>query len=241
MKQARNRRQFLKGAVGVLSGALMARITGLFPEAHPALARANREETPVTQPTEVDTGELYEGFLILPEHESIPDFVQPPPKGYPQLCGVGDIQATGLTNYPSSFEEFISSFSLPVITLEDIEQRSTDTFTSYITQYETGEVFFALHQIYYIELDALVSFSMQTNFASPYPVYIFNPVEEGHRAIIPEKVDFLPTPGLAVITENETFLTWIQNDLLYSIHSNRPTNFGQLHALAQSLAVRISN
>lgn len=241
MKQARNRRQFLKGAASVLGGALAVRMTGIFPEVQPILAQTIREKTQFQQLAEIDVGEFYEGFLILPDHENIPDFVQYPFKGYPQMCGVGDAPATALTEYPSDFKEFVASSNLPIITVSDVDQHSKDSFMSYIIRYETGELFFALHQLYYEELDALLSFSIQTNFAYPYPVYIFSAVEAGRQSIVPERMDFLPSPGLAVVTETETCLMWIQNDFLYSAQLNRPYNLEQLRTLIHTLEVRSSN
>lgn len=74
-----NRRQFLKGVAGSLGGAIAVRVAGLFPEAQTILAKTSNETSPISQPitsTQLETSELFAGFLILPEAAEVPAFVQ---------------------------------------------------------------------------------------------------------------------------------------------------------------------
>jgi hypothetical protein len=69
-----SRRQFLKGTLGMLGGAMTAQAARLFPELQAALAQGENPSVTTIRPlTQSEIGELYAGFLIFPDPNELPD------------------------------------------------------------------------------------------------------------------------------------------------------------------------
>jgi hypothetical protein len=67
MNQNKSRRQFMKGVLGGFGMVIAGRVKWLFPEGK---ALANQTHNQNTLAFEEESGELYEGFLILPNIDS---------------------------------------------------------------------------------------------------------------------------------------------------------------------------
>jgi hypothetical protein len=57
----------------------------------------------------------------------------------------------------------------------------------------------------------------QTDFPYPVPIWENEPVEPDGPGVLPEKVDFLPVPGVMVKTQSGYVFHWIENDILHTI------------------------
>lgn len=123
MNQKSSRRHFLKGAVGGLGGMIAARVAGFFPEAQPLLAQAVRDTVPSSRPIsrEIDVGESFAGFFLLPEGAPVPNFVQPSKRGIPAVCGIGADSggaiATAISETYDSVEELKKVIDFPIYIL----------------------------------------------------------------------------------------------------------------------------
>lgn len=226
MNQKSSRRHFLKGAVGGLGGMLAARVAGFFPEAQPLLARATHEVVPISRPVtpaQVDVGELYAGFLLLPEEIPVPAFVKYPLLGPPILCGVGqkEPQLTGYSRLFTSVEEIAASLDFPIYTLSNLPTEFQSRGGS-IIWHNTGEIYAAsVHfEVYNKESnlwETVVSIWAQPEYPKPYPLWWRAPVEPDGPAITLNKIDSLPTLGIRSDSQQGNVFYWIKDDILYTL------------------------
>ena len=79
-----DRRNFLGGLFGAGAVTATAQLQRLFPE----MSLATPLVEPVI-PADFTDGELFSGFLILPEGVKTPDWVAPSRRGTPIVCGTG--------------------------------------------------------------------------------------------------------------------------------------------------------
>lgn len=221
MSQASSRRQFLKGAIGILGGTVAARIAGLFPEIQ---LQAIETTVSVTQlPTQLEVGELYAGFLLLSDGLPIPAFVVYPQLGPPVICGAGQAnpELTGYGTLYSTPEDVATTADLPIYSLDGLpaELRSRG---GNVIRYNTGEVYavsvdFELFNTEVGLWETVISIWAQPNFPRPYPLWSSEPVEPDGPAVVLEKVSLLPTPGIRTRTQHGDVFYWIQNDILFTL------------------------
>jgi hypothetical protein len=224
MNHEYNRRQFLRGASGLMGGIFAARVAGLFPEAQPALAQGGNPVSVERPPTQVDVGELYGGFLLLPDGAPIPDFVQTSRFGVPIFCGVGhsETEPTVTSRLFNTAEELAEYITFPIYTFQ-VLSNDLHLLGANLIEHETGEVYaisvdFQSYNQEIEDLETTVSIWAYPDPLKPQPLWSIAPVEPGRLAVIPEKVDFLlPTPGVLYRLPKGFVFHWIEDEILYTL------------------------
>ena len=215
------RRDFIK-TMSLLSGAVLApvRWLGKWAGVQPA-----QGEVP-------EVGELYAGFVLLPEGAPMPAYVRCAPA--PMLCQVNDVRdpdalaLRGETLWFDNFSEWISKVSFTTYILNPIPVDIEFVQGHLIRFAQSGEEFAA--SIDYGPANGhepLLSISARPIFPRPYPIWpVVSPIQtEGLTDGVQdemvmayaEKVDFTPTPGLMLPTEQGHLLYWIKQDILYTL------------------------
>lgn len=203
------RRDFIK-VISMLGGIVLTPLGRLIVGQYTSLAQ-------VDLPIE---GELYAGFVLLPEGAPVPAFVQPSKLGLPNLCSVGDnAEITGVVETFTDVSEIISNLYFPVYTLK----KSPDIYPAggYILKHKSGEVSgvalgFLAPNASDEEMRVKVALWAQPDFSNPLPLWSSEPMEFGGPAVVLEKVDFLPTTGIVAITPYERVFHWIENKTYYT-------------------------
>lgn len=175
-----------------------------------------------------DIGELYGGFVLLPDGAPVPldlsDY-----KGFPNPCGVVEpggtehAQPSDAVHVELSDARVLSEMGgFPVYALKTLPQKLLSVSAS-LVKHGTGEV----HGGYlaYKAFDArnkvaftAVTIAMEKGFPHPYPLWSANPVEENGPSIKLEKVEYVPGgEGILIRTPVGFDLHWIENDVLYSL------------------------
>lgn len=234
MKRSVGRRGFLRGTLGSLGATIAARAGWLFPESRDVLTRA-RDATVSQPPVE---GEIYEGFLLLPEEAPMPDFVQCAPA--PILCQVDEHHDPALIGEVVSFNN-LNDFKGSILFKTYIPQALPFDVqflnASLIRFAQLGDIFMAITNFGVKDsIQPLVSVWAQLKFPRPYPVW---PVrlayshDDGPK--YPQKVTFLPSPGIMRPSVPGHMLNWIESDILYTlVVEHRPEREAAVN-LAQSL------
>lgn len=229
MKHGISRRQFLRGTLGILGGTLASYVAKFFPEAQISLAQTGYEATVDHTPILASgVGELYGGFVLLPEGAPIPPYVKDYEFGIPTMCNVGtskkqDSSATHrvLPDTDSlSLEGNFAVYDLAtdLLRLDDIRYGGSS-----LISHNTGEIFGGW--VNYITRDPLteldytcIAIMAQADFPKPFPLWSSQPVEESGSAVILEKVDFLPGgAGIKMDSLSGFTLHWIQYDVYYAL------------------------
>jgi hypothetical protein len=177
-------------------------------------------------------GELYSGFVLLPEGAPIPPFVQC--ASAPILGQVDDgldpdaLAIRGETIWFDDLTELISH--APFITYVP------NSLPSYMKFIQGNLIRFTQSgKIFAVGIDygsvhgnqPLISVSARPIFPHPYPIWPINlPLrsiglssreQEEMVLVTAEKVDFTPTPGVMLPTERGSLLHWIKQDILYTL------------------------
>jgi len=110
-----------------------------------------------------------------------------------------------------------------------------------LIRHKTGEVFATSvdFQSYNKETDGWetrVSIWAQPDFPRPFPLWSSDSVEPGGLAVVLEKVDFLPSPGIMVATQQGYVFHWIEKDVLYTLIAEADLSHEDALALVLSLA-----
>lgn len=244
------RRQFLKGTLGMLGGAMTAQAARLFPELQAALGQAgNPTMPPVQLPEQLEVGELYGGFLLLPEDAAIPYFVKYPQQGIPIYCNPNEESVNG------RFDPFaITESSIPLGSLERLTNfpiyilnKLPDSLYSdgaTVIRYASGDIYEV--SVHYNEYDSefdenvtTVSLYARPHFPQPYPLWASESDEENGPNILLQKVEFLPSPGVYVNTEGGYVLHWIKQDILYIVMMESSSFFEDPQTLVNSLTMLV--
>jgi hypothetical protein len=174
---------------------------------------------------EVYRGELYAGFLLLPEGTIIPSFVEFPKKGSPNECGVGigwdGIKPNAVSRFFDNAEGLAAEIKFPIYTLNNIPAELIP-MRAYVLSDETGEVFGAALGFDAINIESgywecIVSLWAQPIFPKPVPLYFREPIESGDSIGLLEKVNYLPSPGIRTQTQEGFIYYWIENDVFYTL------------------------
>lgn len=223
MYEKQSRRQFFKGTLGFLGGAVAARFVGLFPETQFLLAQGGQEEISVTRPAQAEDGELYAGFLLLPEYAPLPPDIKQP--SIPIYCNVDEDPARhgGFADSKSfnSALDLSNAANLPLYVLSTLPDELRETEAS-LVQYADGTVYSAAvnYEVYDAEHDlwaSVMTLDVIRNFPQPLPLWSSEPVEPGEPGIYYEKVDFLPAPGIQMETSDGFAFYWITNHVMYTL------------------------
>lgn len=228
MKSQSGRRQFLKGAFSILGGAITARAAGLFPEVQPVSAESARQTVPILQvPTQIEIGELYENFLLLPEEVPAPYFVQYPVRGIPYACGVGtnenpQLSLSGETKQFKRLKALVAEVEFPIYVpnqLPDGVRLRHISVTRYDNTYEVYNVMIGF-ETYNPEIDyweTTVIIEARPDYPRPLPLWYREPDGLEDIPVILEKVAYLPSPGIRIPTQAGYVYHWIKDEIFYTL------------------------
>jgi hypothetical protein len=170
-------------------------------------------------------GELYAGFVLLPEGAPVPDFVQPPKLRpcHEDCAGAGgeDCGLGFVTRHFGGAEDLAREAGFPLYTLNSFLP-GLYLANAYIVGYTTGEIdsawlgFDAYDTA--TNYDECLAFILALpDFPRPYPLWSSGPVEPGGPAVVLEKVDLLSIPEIRVVNDWERVYYWIQDDVFYTL------------------------
>ncbi|MCA9996850.1 MAG: hypothetical protein KDE56_13920 [Anaerolineales bacterium] len=254
MNHKGNRRQFLKETIGGIGGLITVGLSGLFPEAQNIFIEGlDQGVVPKPALADINIGELYAGFLLLPEGIPTPSFVQDYRYGVPTMCGVG-VAGEGLEQYKkiganhvnlNSALELASEGDFPVYTLRlDEPDSRLQASGATLIRHGTGELFggWVTFEAFSEELKAsyaAVSILAQVDYPQPFPLWFSKPVESSDLGVTLEKVNFLPGGSGILIPALLGFsLHWIQQGVYYAMIADRFSEF-EAHNLASKLMLAI--
>jgi hypothetical protein len=203
------RRRLLRQSLALAGLALLRRIPG---GTH--APRTAGSAPPRLGPGE---GELWEGFVLLPEGAPIPPFVRQVPT--PILCQTdGRPEAEALRGETLTFTELAPLRSLirfplygPSRLPPGIEWQGVA-----VTRFaRSGEVFSVSLNFGDGEGVPRLRVIAQPMYPSPYPVWPVYAPDRPEEPIFPEKVFFTPRPGLLLPSAQGHLALWIEQNTLY--------------------------
>lgn len=183
---------------------------------------------PPSRPSFTEIGELYGGFVLLPDGAPEPADLTtylgfPNPCGAVELGGKEHAQASDAVEVKLSDAKSLAMQSgFPLYTLRTIPSGLSFP-TSRLIKHGSGDVHGS--DLSYKAFDSrfntvftAISITAQKGFPRPYPLWYQSPVEENGPSIILEKVAYVPGgEGILINTPVGFDLHWIQYDILYSL------------------------
>jgi hypothetical protein len=226
-----NRRDFIKflGATGAVILSPLRRLEWFKP------LEVVQAEEPV--------GELYAGFVLLPEGAPAPEFVKYPEVMVPIICGAGQNSSQhasmASTENFSTIVELANRIQFPIFKPAPLPNNLKPTAIKLIKHKISNEIYLTE---YILESDAaeesvMAIMSAYTKFPAPFPLWSSEPVEPNETATVPEKVDFLPSPGIMVSSKGGNIFNWIGNNIFYSLIVEPALSREDAEILATSLSV----
>lgn len=227
-KKMLTRRQFIK-ALGVLGGAFVA-----------APRRLGQGRYLSAVSTAFFEGELYGGFVLLREGMAVPAIVRQPRLPVPILCGAGvgrgGPEPTASTESVNNSSDLARKLPYPQYTLSTLPIGLRPA-GAYLIRYNSGEIFGS--SVNYDSLNAQtndwegnVRIWAHPDFPRPFPLWSSGPMEPDGPAVILEKADFLPTPGIRVASQAGYLFYWIERGIFYMLI----VEDGRVREEAQALA-----
>lgn len=238
MKHEVSRRSFLRGTLfGSVGAIITSRMGWLFPESQPMLARATDAKTSQS----LVEGEVYEGFLLLPEDAPMPESVQCAPA--PILCmedGQSDPAFIGEVIRFNSIEELINHISFPIYIPATLPSNLRFDSANVIRFAQSGDIFVATINFSAISMgQSRISVRARPVYPRPYPVWpVHSPASKEKSIVHPEKVTFLPTPGVMRPSATGHVLNWIQEDVQFTLVAEHNPNREAAVDIAKSLVRR---
>ncbi len=169
------------------------------------------------------TGELYAGFMLLPEGAPEPSLVKHPVLGIPIF---GEVPAehkgkarVAMVSAAESEQALAKACGFPIYTMKvlpsGLRARKPE-----LTRYSSGELFWATTSFESLDpqrqqWETTVGICAQREFPRPFPIWSEGVREPGGPSIVPEKVGFLPSPGVMVPTPHGFVFFWIESEVLY--------------------------
>jgi hypothetical protein len=236
MKRGVSRREFLRGTLfGSLGTIITTRMGWLFPEAQ-QVSNVPASTIPLITPAKkyslAETGgELFGGFVLLPEGAPVPDIVQDYKFGIPTMCGVSETHseshnvAGALHMNLANADELAVRGKFPIYTFNKPPYRLQPSGASLIA-HDTGEVWggwvtFKLHDPTLNATYTALSILAQFDFPQPMPLWSGKQVEADVPPVRLEKVDFTPGGfGILVRARFGFALHWIQNGVYYTLSAD---------------------
>lgn len=193
-----SRRQFIQ-RVGLLGGILLTPLG--------RLARRYSQEPTEEEPQ--PEGEIYAGFVLLPEGAAVPDFVRKAP--IPIFGGIeGDSQnevmfldAVGITESFSSIADVSKVITFPLFVFESAP-RGMNFLQGYVDRFEASLKVWAVNLFYGYKNDEIPRMSLYAipRFPKPFPVWPVTkfPIKNSDEVILedefmvvyPQKIDYTP-------------------------------------------------
>jgi predicted DCC family thiol-disulfide oxidoreductase YuxK len=162
-------------------------------------------------------GELWEGFVLLPEGAPIPPFVRQVPT--PILCQTdGRPEAEALRGETLTFTELAPLRSLIRFPLYGPSRLPPGIVWqgATVTRFaRSGEVFSVSLNFGDGEGVPRIRVIAQPMYPSPYPVWPVYAPDRPEEPIFPEKVFFTPRPGLLLPSAQGHLALWIEQNTLY--------------------------
>ncbi len=182
-------------------------------------------------------GELYAGFLLLPAYAPVPSFVEPPRLGKPVFgdTAQGANVDRAATTYVESEQLIPREIGAPFYTFADLPA-VFHPGRPILVRHSSGEPYRAVagflqrrqgadHDECTVSIDTLLQ------IPKPFPFWSAPPGARGTPLGIPEKVDFLPSPGIAVQSALGYLFLWIERDILYSVRVEYGCTFEEARQL----------
>ena len=86
--------------------------------------------------------------------------------------------------------------------------------------------------------EASISISAMTEFPRPFPLLVSHRgPPSGRKTVGPERVSYLPAPGVRVRTARGAVFHWIENDVLYTLQVENDATIAEAAKIARSLVV----
>lgn len=170
-------------------------------------------------------GELFSGFILLPEGAPIPEFVIPAQLPQTKSCGMVEGLEESLHD---AFLENLDTLtmakdrvSFPLYDFDKLPGQLRQG-KSYILSNDMGDVYriTVRYEFYDRTSDSWVTaltLWVDPDFPRPYPLWASEPVEPDGPAMVLEKVNFLPSPGVRIVTQEGFACFWIESDALYTL------------------------
>lgn len=234
----KSRRQFLQGVVAGLGIFMAGPIGRFFPESQPILSRSftnTKQAMPSLDQSRV--GELYAGFLLLPNTTSIPDFIQCVPAPIlGQVDNSYDLTYRGETVWFENVKELISYLHFPIYVPATLPT-NIEFINSYVIQFAgSGDIFEAVVNFGAKNTEHVISMQARPTYPQPYPIWPVQLSSAHNKEVIqPEKVTFLPQLGISQPSISGHIFHWIEQDVLYTLVAEHDPNYEAAIAIAQLL------
>lgn len=239
-----SRRSFIKVA-SATGAALVARLSNLVPETQllwNAQIPYPSNRSGVAFAALENVGEVYAGFILLPEGSPIPPIVKAPKRGVPSGCGAGrnDSVIHVISEPMQKPEELAGQAKIPVYALGRVPSELRPS-GGYILKLPSGEI--VAGSIEYESFSPVskswvctVSIWVQIDFPKPFPLWSQAPVEPGGPAVVLEKTLSLPVPGIRVATQSGYVFHWIEDEILYILSIENGNSAQEAQLLVNALA-----
>jgi hypothetical protein len=222
-----SRREFVKG-LGAITGVLLAPFDRLTEGSTGLLLNSST------------SSELFNGFILLSEDAPLPEFITPPRLGVPIICGVGTgrggTSAKAVRERTLGLAQLRQRVPFKVYSFRNLPEEFGLTHTL-VLRHETGVVYDSrLGKRTGLDSQRrTIRLLAKPEFLRPYPLRSSKPREPGGPTVTLQKVDFLPTPGVMILTQEGYIFHWIENDILYTLYANLPEPLPQVQALLSQL------
>lgn len=211
MKENSSRRKFLKEMFGGFGVIMVSRVSWLFPEHQVALGQTEQAFDQTAKMFGEDIGELYEGFLILPDIDS--------PSNSLEGSAVAEKQTTEFVSIPEALNHTDIPLYLPNALPNGIEF-SKVSLQEYKSATKPHLVTVSYSSSETEDRYPAISISARTDFPQPFPirpVHAFQNNDSHPELVFPDRVSFTPTPGIMLPSVIGYGLHWIENETLYTL------------------------
>ncbi|MCI0555125.1 MAG: hypothetical protein L0287_29610, partial [Anaerolineae bacterium] len=170
-------------------------------------------------------GELYEGFVLLPADAEAPSFIIPAKVKAPKEKDKSSIVHKEF----KSVKDIKGYVKKPIYVIDDTKQK-VNFVSGNVFSYFDEEIFgvslgFIDPISETLTVEANIALCAQYDYPRPYPLWDAAPTDEDHPGYVLEKVDYLPTPGIKIVTLLGFVFCWIEKDVLYTlVLENHPTS-----------------
>ncbi|CAM2069633.1 hypothetical protein SCOR_29940 [Sulfidibacter corallicola] len=218
MKKDNARRNFLK-VMGVAAVGAPTMMVGA-----KALEGADRPQRPQLPRDQARAGELFAGFVLLNEHDALPDYVQTASLAETLGCGLATAGARKAETQFESYETqdaFLGALTFPMYSLSHLPG-GLEARHFHVRRHLAGRIIHASIGFESFDHDlgqwvTSVSLFGKVAYARPYPLWAAASTEPGEPGVVLEKVSHLPKPGVRVATSSGIVYHWIEEDILYTL------------------------
>jgi hypothetical protein len=197
---------------------------------------------------EIPIGELYGGFVLLPEGSPTPSFVQcaaVPILG--QVVDASDNACRGETIWFDNIDDTINDLPFPIYIPRNLPNEIA-FLKGHIIRFATCREIFEVRIDYGLKEEQipLISILARPKYPQPYPVWpVYSSstdtetgLGQSERIVSPEKVSFAPKPGIMLIADEGYVLHWIRQNILYTLINEYDRKRDNVAEFATSLGER---